>query len=42
MIVPQEQAVDATGWALKVAGEVSVTDEPTAEELAALTALEVA
>jgi glutaconate CoA-transferase subunit B len=37
-----EQAVDATGWALKVAGEVSVTDAPTAEELAALTALKAA
>jgi glutaconate CoA-transferase subunit B len=34
-----EQAVEATGWPLKVSGEVNVTVAPTAEELAALEAL---
>jgi glutaconate CoA-transferase subunit B len=35
-----EQAVAATGWPLKVAAEVGSTEPPTADELAALRALE--
>ena len=37
-----EQAIEATGWPLKVAGELNVTEAPTAEELAALGALKAA
>ena len=34
-----EEAVRATGWPLKIAGSVAVTEIPTAEELTALQAL---
>jgi len=34
-----EQAVEATGWPLRVAEQVAVSDAPTGEELAALRAL---
>jgi glutaconate CoA-transferase, subunit B len=37
-----EQAIDATGWPLKTAGEVTVTALPTEEELTALRALQAA
>jgi len=36
---PVEAAVEATGWPLRVAGRVAVSDAPTGEELAALRAL---
>jgi glutaconate CoA-transferase subunit B len=37
-----DQALRATGWDLRIAGDVAVTDEPTAGELAALRTLQAA
>jgi hypothetical protein len=37
--VSVDAAVDATGWPLRVADDVAVSDAPTGEELAALRAL---
>jgi glutaconate CoA-transferase subunit B len=38
--VKAEQAREATGWELQVAGPLATTDAPTAEELEALRALQ--
>lgn len=40
--VTREQATEATGWPLRFSDDCGVTDEPTAHELATLTALRAA
>ncbi len=40
--VTAEQAIAATGWPLRVADDLGVTNPPTATELAALAALRAA